>query len=98
MLIVNFVDEFTINIYEGVGNSGTLLYTETFPGSGENPPVDFDANVLATPVLVEEGQTYTIEGVDTFGWQTALGALPGSTSSVGDGRHKNIRLVATPCD
>lgn len=95
---VSFNDEFTINIYEGVGNSGTLLHSETFPGLGDSPPVDFDANVLATPVLLEEGQSYTIEGVDTFGWQTSVGSLPGSTSSLGDTRHKDIRLVATLCD
>ncbi len=95
---VSFNDAFTINVYAGVGNGGQLLHTETFPGLGNAPPVDFDNNLLTTPVLLQEGQSYTIEGVDTFGWQTAAGALPGSTSSLGTTRHKNIRLLATACE
>jgi hypothetical protein len=95
---VTYNDAFTINIYEGIGTSGPLLYSESFPGYGDSPPVGFDANVLSAPLLLEEGQSYTIEGVDTFGWQTAVGALPASTSSLGNTRHKNIQLFATPCD
>lgn len=95
---VSYGGAFTIHVYDGVGNQGTLLHSQTFPGLGDNPPVDFDSNVLDTPVLLAAGRSYTIEAVDTFGWQSASGALPGATSSLGNTGHKNIRLVATACD
>ena len=58
----------------------------------------FAANSLLPQVELVEGQVYTVEAVDTFGWQSALGALPGSTSSMGSTRHKNLQLLATPCE
>jgi hypothetical protein len=94
---VTFGGPFTINIYEGVGTGGTLLHTQDFPGQGDSPPLGFDANGIVPPLVLVEGE-YTIEGTGTFGWQEAIGALPGSTSSLGDTRHKNIQLIASPCE
>jgi len=85
-------DEFTMNIYEGGGNGGTLLHSQEFPGQGMGVFVGFDVNVLSIPVPIEAGSVYTVEGVDTFGWQTANGGVPGGTSSFGVGQHKNIRV------
>jgi hypothetical protein len=95
---VNFNDAFTINVYAGVGTGGQLLHSQTFPGLGESPAAGFDANYLVPPVVLTEGSSYTIEGVDTFGWQSATGALPGATSSLGNTQHKNIQLFATLCE
>lgn len=95
---VTFGGAFTVNIYEGVGTGGTMLFSQAYPGFGDSPPVGFDANAIVPPLVLTAGQQYTIEGVDTFGWQEAVGALPGSTSSLGDTRHKNIQLIASPCE
>lgn len=94
-----YQDEYTINVYEGVGTGGALLYSQTYPGLG---PVEslygFDGNGIFPAVELAGGQSYTIEGVSTFGWQTAQGALPGATSSAGNARHKNIQLFAQSCE
>lgn len=91
-------DSFTINLYEGEGTGGMLLHSQVFPGQGMGVFVGFDgANVLGTPVPITAGSVYTVQGVDTFGWQTASGAIMGSTSSLGAGQHKNIRVWIEPC-
>ncbi len=90
-------DQFTINIYEGEGTGGTLLHSELFPGQGMGTFVGFDINVLNTPVPIEAGMAYTVQGLDTFGWQTANGAIPGGNSSLGPAQHKNIRVWVEPC-
>jgi hypothetical protein len=91
-------DEFTMNIYEGVGTGGTLLHSELFPGQGVGVWVGFDTNVLSAAVPITAGSTYTIEGVDAFGWQTAQGEILGATSSFGAMQHKNIRVWVSPCE
>lgn len=91
-------DSFTMNIYQGEGTGGTLLYSELFPGQGMGTFVGFDVNLLSAPVTIEAGQVYTVQGVDTFGWQTANGAIAGSASSFGVGQHKNIRVWVEPCN
>jgi hypothetical protein len=91
-------DAFTINLYEGEGTGGAQLHSQGFPGQGMGTFVGFDtANVLATPIPITAGSVYTVQGVDTFGWQTASGAIAGSTSSLGMGQHKNIRVWIEPC-
>jgi len=46
----------TLNIYEGEGNDGSLLYTGT-----QNVSVGVNSFTLASPVSVVEGTTYTIQ-------------------------------------
>lgn len=92
-------DSFTLNLYEGEGTGGPLLHSEVFPGQGQGTFVGFDViNVLSTPVPITAGAIYTVQGVDTFGWQTATGAIAGNTSSLGAGQHKNIRVWVEPCE
>lgn len=90
-------DSFTINIYEGEGTAGPLLHSELFPGQGMGTFVGFDSNPLSVPVPVTAGSVYTMEGVDTFGWQTANGGIAGVTSSLGPAQHKNIQVWIEPC-
>lgn len=91
-------DAFTINFYEGEGTAGPLLHSQGFPGQGVGTFVGFDAiNVLSMPVPIVAGGVYTVQGVDTFGWQTASGAIAGSNSSLGVGQHKNIQVWIEPC-
>ena len=89
-------DSFTMNLYEGEGTGGALLHSELFPGQGMGVWVGFDVNVLSTPVPLVAGTVYTVQGVDTFGWQTASGAIVGANSSLA-GQHKNIRVTIEPC-
>jgi len=91
-------DEFTINIYAGEGTGGALLHSEGFPGQGMGNWVGFDTNVLSTSVPISAGSVYTVQGVDTFGWQTASGAIPGASSNIGADQHKNIRVSVQPCE
>ncbi|MCX4241261.1 hypothetical protein [Paraliomyxa miuraensis] len=92
-------DSFTINVYEGEGIAGALLHSQLFPGQGMGTFVGFDSiNVLSTPVPITAGSIYTVQGTDTFGWQTASGAIAGSNSSLGAGQHKNIRVWVEPCE
>jgi hypothetical protein len=91
-------DAFTINIYEGEGTGGMLLHSQVFPGQGRGVWVGFDINVLGTPVPITAGSVYTVQGVETFGWQTASGGVPGGSSSLGAGQHKNIRVWIEPCE
>jgi len=90
-------DSFTMNIYEGEGIGGMLLHTELFPGQGMGVFVGFDVNVLSAPIPITAGSIYTVQAVDTFGWQTANGAIAGANSSLGVGQHKNIRVWVEPC-
>lgn len=91
-------DAFTINLYEGEGTAGPLLHSQGFPGQGVGTFVGFDAiNVLSMPVPIVAGGVYTVQGVDTFGWQTASGAIAGGNSSLGVGQHKNIQVWIEPC-
>ncbi len=90
-------DSFTMNIYEGEGIGGMLLHTELFPGQGMGVFVGFDVNMLSAPVPITAGSVYTVQAVDTFGWQTANGVIPGANSSLGVGQHKNIRVWVEPC-
>lgn len=91
-------DAFTINFYEGEGTAGPLLHSQGFPGQGMGTFVGFDAiNVLSMPVPIVAGGVYTVQGVDTFGWQTASGAIAGGNSSLGVGQHKNIQVWIEPC-
>ncbi|HWB74840.1 MAG TPA: hypothetical protein VG755_07785 [Nannocystaceae bacterium] len=97
--IVGFHPGYTIEIYEGEGTGGPLLFSQSYAGYGDNVSLlGFDFNGVSPPVLLEEGQVYTIAGIGTVGWQTALGALPGASSSEGDTRHKNVRAFAELCD
>jgi len=89
---------FTMNVYEGEGTAGVLLHSQGFPGQGMGTFVGFDSiNVLSMPVPITAGSVYTVQGVGTFGWQTASGAIAGSSSSLGMGQHKNIRVWIEPC-
>jgi len=91
-------DSFTMNVYEGEGTGGALLHSQLFPGQGMGTFVGFDEiNVLSTPLPIEAGSVYTVQGLDTFGWQSASGAVMGGTSSLGAGQHKNIRVWVEPC-
>jgi hypothetical protein len=89
-------DSLTINVYEGVGTSGTLLSTGMY-GAFDSATTGFHwfGNI---PILLTEGHSYTIEGVGAHGWRTESGALPGATSSEGDNYHKTMQLHGMICD
>jgi hypothetical protein len=91
-------DEFTMNLYAGEGTGGALLHSQVFPGQGMGNWVGFDTNVLSASVPIEAGSVYTVQGLDTFGWQTANGAIPGANTSIGVDQHKNIRVSVLPCE